>query len=190
MFFKKLFFLLFLLFFYKISFSQGALIYGEKHFYTILTPDSWIYDRNFCREVGVPYIIFPVSEETNEIKKVYIYSIGFDRKEGSKEDIDSFIKYDTNNFLSKFPDLKIEKMNIKFTNIVKNQYLTGKYYLLKFIHSDGRYENVLYIDAKETVITIVYSAYYEENYKRYFNDFISLVNSFVFLGDNVKTNKR
>ncbi|URA09088.1 hypothetical protein [Thermospira aquatica] len=185
----KLYFLLSVLLIVNKVFSQGAVIYGEKHFYTLLTPKGWVYDKDFCRAVGVPYIIFPSSEETNEVKKIYIYSMGFDRKEGSKENIDSFVKYDTNDFLNKFPDLKIEKLNINFTNIVKNQYLSGKYYIFKFTYPDGRYENVLYIDAKETVVTIVYSAYYEENYRKYFNDFLSLVNSFIFLGNEVRKSK-
>lgn len=181
-----LFILIFTAGLFSLSYSEVALIYGNKHLFSISTPDDWIFDRELANQIGLPHFIFPSSEIDSEEKKIFIYAIGADRPEGSKRTIHDFINYDTNNFLSRIPNLKIEKENITFTNIVKNDFLSGLYYVYRFIFPTGRYECVVYIDAIETVVTIVYSADNLENFDKYYKDFIYVVNSFDFLGRNVK----
>ncbi|MCX7821664.1 MAG: hypothetical protein N2258_08345, partial [Brevinematales bacterium] len=150
----KRFFLIFLILAAPLFSTEDdrlvCMIYGQKHLFSVITPTNWIFDRELANMIGLPHFIYPESETNPERKNVFIYARGADRKENSKEDFDSFVRNDTNYFISNVPEIKIIRENIKFTNIVKNNFLSGKYYVYKFIFPDGRYESVVYIDAIET----------------------------------------
>lgn len=162
--------------------SQIAIIYGTKHLYSILTPDHWILDRNLAKQIGLPHLIYPDSETNIKQKRNFIYSRGVDRPDGSDVSIDDFIIGDIKHFKKDIPEIKITKLDTVFTNIVKNNFLSGKYYFYKFIYPNGRYENVLYIDATETIVTIIYSTDSKKSHDKYYNDFLYLIDSFTFLG--------
>lgn len=164
--------------------SQATkLIYGEKHVFTVNVPANWINDSTAEQDSGIPFLIKPDNDE--DWNKVYLYAIGFDKPENSNEDIKTFVKNDTKNYKNNYPGIKINKIDINFDNIKNSTTLSGKYYINEFSNFDNTYkEIVVYIEFTQGVGTIVFSTTSKEVFEKYYNDFISLVNSFHFIADS------
>ena len=167
--------------------NDGAIIHGQKHFFSIAMPAGWVFNKKACQEYGLPHLIQP-KDRINEIQTC-IYANGFDRKEGSNLTINDFIRDEQISFKNKAPFVKINKLNITFSNIQKTKLLSGNYCIYELTGFPNKYkELIIYIDAIETVCTIVFSTKTEEDYNKYYQDYISIVKSFRFLGRNVNTN--
>ncbi|NPV38756.1 hypothetical protein BREVNS_1874 [Brevinematales bacterium NS] len=182
---KKGFFLLATAFLVSLVYgeeTETALIYGKRHFFSVGTPEGWIVDTSGASE-GIPHFAYPVIyTNIRSLMPVYIYARGGDNPTGKTNNLEEFIDGDTNFFLKTYPGVIIQPRKIEFKNIRKTEYLTGRYEVLDFLYPQGEHETVVYIDAGETVVTIVYMARKKELYEKYYNDFLFVVNSFVFLG--------
>lgn len=162
--------------------TETALIYGKRHFFSVGTPEGWIVDTSWASE-GLPHITYPIIyTNIDSVLPVYIYARGGDNPYGETNNLDKFIDGDTNSFIENYPGVIIRPLRIEFKNIRKTEYLTGRYVVLDFLYPQGEHETVVYIDAGETVVTIVYMARKKELYEKYYKDFLFVVNSFVFLG--------
>lgn len=161
-------------------FAQGNLIYGKKHFYTIVTPKNWIK----VNHPQIPYLIFPENEGNN---MTYIYSVGQDFNTNTS--IQNWIKGNNEYVKSKFSGIKVNYKNVELNNIKKGNGLTGKYKIVEYIYPNKKIENILVIEAKYSIVTIVYSAINKKVFNKYYNDYEYLINSFRFLTDKIQTNE-
>jgi|GEM_PF-4963275 len=167
--------------------DDAAIIHGKRFFFSIEMPNGWIFNKQICKQYGLPHFIQP-NNRINEIQ-TYIYANGFDRPEGSNLTINDFIKDEQKGFLNKAPNVKINKVNIVFSNIQKTALLSGDYYIYELTGFSNKYkEIIIYIDAVETVCTIVFSSKTKDDYDKFYPNFVSIVKSFRFLGRNVHTN--
>lgn len=68
-------------------------VYGEKHIFTVETPDGWINDKEFAQKIGL--VCFFYAKEDSQVKqKSYIYANGID-KAVPEETMDGFIESDS-----------------------------------------------------------------------------------------------
>src|SRR5688572_8413238 len=154
-------------------------VYGDKHIFTIETPEGWINDKESAQKIGLVNFFY-TKGDTSVKQKCYIYANGYD-KAAMNETLERFIKGDLETYRKKYPDYKYEIVNIGFTGGVKN----GKLY--SFSNLKDRYkEEVLYAETESTIIVFSFSATTEKDYKNYQSVFDAFVKSFKYRGDNPK----
>jgi hypothetical protein len=154
-------------------------VYGDKHIFTIETPEGWINDKDNAKKIGLVNFFY-VRADSLIKQKSYLYANGYD-KAATNETLEGFIKGDLETYHKKYPDYKYEIVNIEFTGGVKN----GKLY--SFSNLKDRYkEEVLYAETESTIIVFSFSATTEKDYKNYQSVFDAFVKSFNYRGDNPK----
>jgi hypothetical protein len=162
--------------------DSGAtkMIYGEKHVFTVITPANWVTDTDAEMQSGIPYLIRP--DNAADWNNVYIYALGFDKPDNSRETIKTFVAGDVKDFKRNHPGIKIKKLDFQFENIKNSKTLSGKYFIHEFSSFDDTYKEItVYIEFPQGVGTLVFSAKTQEAYEEYFNAFIGLVHSFQFI---------
>ena len=164
--------------------EEPAIIYGDAHVFTVVTPSGWTLDREVAKQNGLVHMIYPSSE--SGLIENYIYAIGWGR-DSANENIEKFIEADIKQFKDLFPEIKDTDLKIQSTQ-KSNQYLTGKRKLIKFTNfpkSSGKYaESIFYCEANKSIITITFSSHTSDSYDKYFLAYQAVINSFNFISDN------
>ena len=168
---------------FQLTFSQSEnqpeinVVYGDKHIFTIETPDNWINDKDAAQTIGL--VCFFYSKADSLVKhKSHFYANGID-KETPDETLDKFIDEDIKTFKKKYPDLEYETFEVGFTGGVKN----GK--LFSFSNLTDRFkEEVLYGETESTILIFVFSAMTQSDYEKYQPVFDKFINSFNYRGNN------
>lgn len=154
-------------------------VYGEKHIFTIETPDGWTNDKESAQKVGLVCFFYPKSE-IGKSHLNYCYANGYD-KENTNEKLVDFISGDLEKFKKQYPDLTYEKTAIEITGGLRNAVLYS------FSNLTDRFkEEVLYSDTEDSFIIFSFSAKTEEDYKNYQPIFDGLISSFKYRGNNPK----
>jgi len=154
-------------------------IYGEKHIFTIETPENWVNDRDYAQKIGLVCFFYPKDEKARK-QKNYFFANGID-KESSNETLDSFIKDDLKNFRQKYPDFKFDKIRVAFTGGLKDGVLYS------FSNLTDRYkEEVLYGKTEDTFLIFSFAAMTKEDYEKYQPVFDRFIASFNYRGNNPK----
>jgi hypothetical protein len=154
-------------------------VYGDKHIFTIETPEGWVNDKEAAQQVGLVCFFYPKSE-LNKNHLNYCYVFGYDKKT-SDETLENFIKGDLEKFHEKYSDYTYEKIPVNITGELKNCVL---YSFSKL--TDRFKEEVLYSETDETFIIFSFSAQTENDYKNFQQIFNSLISSFKYRGNNPK----
>lgn len=159
--------------------SELNVVYGDKHIFTIETPEGWINDKKNAQKIGLVNFFYAKSDASIK-QKSYMYANGYD-KDTVNYSLEEFIKGDLETYQKKYPDYKYEIVKIAFTGGVRN----GKLY--SFSNLKDRYkEEVLYAETESTIIVFSFSATIEKDYKNYQSVFDAFVKSFNYRGGNPK----
>jgi len=154
-------------------------VYGEKHIFTIETPDNWINDKDFAQKIGLVCFFYPKNEKDKSGKN-YFYANGID-KENAEENLADFIEADLEQFRNKYPDMTFETTAVEFSGELRNGVLYS------FSNLKDRYkEEVLYVETDDSFLIFSFAALTSEDYDKYqivFDDFVA---SFNFRGNNPK----
>lgn len=162
-----------------ISKKGYSLIYGRRHFFSVVTPEGWRRGRH----PKLPYIIIPAEKRK---KKTYIYAAGADCPDGEKMiSVEQWTRNNTKQLEERFPGLEVEEMTDEFVNLSKQDGLTGKYILTKYKYPDKHIECLLTIEAERTIITLVFSAKDKDGFDRFYPDYVRLIKSFSYGGSDV-----
>ena len=154
-------------------------VYGERHIFTIETPQEWINDKKYAEQIGLVNFFY-ASADSSVKQKSYMYAMGYD-KDRLNSGLEEFIQGDLESYRKKYPGFISEKGNIQFTGGVKN----GKLY--SFSNLNDRYaEEVLYAETESTIIVFVFSATTENNYLNYQSVFDLFIQSFNYRGNDPK----
>jgi hypothetical protein len=152
-------------------------VYGDKHIFTIETPNGWINDKESAQSIGLVCFFYPKSE-INKSHFNYCYAIGYD-KESPNERLDDFIKGDLDKFRKKYPDFNFEKIQVEVTGGIRNGVLYS------FSNLTDRFkEEVLYSETDDSFIIFSFSAKTEDDFKNYLPIFDGLISSFNYRGNN------
>jgi hypothetical protein len=154
-------------------------VYGDKHIFTLETPNDWINDKESAQNAGLVCFFYP-KIEINKQHLNYCYAIGYD-KETSSESLDDFIKGDLEKFKKKYPGLTFEITKVGITGGLRNAVM------YTFSNLTDRFkEEVLYSETDESFIVFSFSAKTEKDYKDYQPVFDGLISSFQYRGNNPK----
>ncbi len=154
-------------------------VYGDKHIFTIETPEGWFNDKASGQTIGLVNFFY-AKADSSVTEKSYIYAMGYD-KDKLNSNLEEFIKGDLDTYRKKYPDYKYEIVKIELSGGVKN----GKLY--SFSNLKDRYkEEVLYAETESTIIVFSFSAQTETDYKKYQSVFDKFIQSFNYRGDNPK----
>ncbi|QQS50997.1 MAG: hypothetical protein IPM71_15705 [Bacteroidota bacterium] len=169
----------------QYSFGQNEkspeinVVYGDKHIFTIETPNGWINDKESAQTIGLVCFFYPKTE-IGKSHFNYCYANGYDKVK-SDESLFDFIKGDLDKFNKKYPDFTYNKLPIEITGGLRNAVLYS------FSNLPDRYrEEVLYSETDDSFIIFSFSAKTEEDYKAYQPIFDGLIASFNYRGNNPK----
>lgn len=154
-------------------------VYGDKHIFTIETPEGWLNDKVFAQKIGLVNFFYARKDSLLQ-QKSYMYANGYD-KVPVGQTLEDFINSDIENYRKKYPDFKSEKINVGISGGIKN----GQMYSFSNLH-DRFKEEVVYLETEETVIVFSFSAMTESHYKQYRSVFDDFLNSFKYRGNNPK----
>jgi hypothetical protein len=134
-------------------------VYGDKHIFTIETPEGWVNDKENAKKIGLVNFFYPKLNGSAK-QRSYMYA----------------------NYQKKYPGYKYEIVKITFSGGVKD----GKLY--SFSNLKDRYkEEVLFAETESSIFVFSFSATNEKDYSKYQSVFDTFVKSFKYRGDNPKT---
>lgn len=160
-----------------INQPETNVVYGDKHIFTIETPDNWINDKVSAQKIGLVCFFYP-KLETEKKKKNYIYANGID-KDSPNENLKDFIEGDLKKFRKKYPDFTFEIIAVDFTGGLRN----GTLYSFSNL-TDRFKEEVLYGETDDSFLIFSFAAMTSEDYKKYQPVFDRFITSFNYRGNN------
>jgi hypothetical protein len=170
--------ILFYLAFITYSNGQSKMLVGEKHTIFAEIPNNWL-------EVpDGPVAFFIKPNEKNISDKTYIYLIGHDYE--STPDLDNWIEVENKYQNDNSNGLKIDKLDFKFENIKKDNFLTGRYKIITYDYEDKSRQITLVIECKSTIVILVLNAINITESDRYLNAFKEIANSIKILSTKLK----
>lgn len=150
---------------------------GSKHMILLEIPKNWIQAEND----QIPFLIKP--DEKNSSDNTYMYVYGLDYQ--SEPDLKLWIEGNSSELKTNIPEIKINKLNIIFENLKKDNFLTGRYEIVNYIYPNLKEEALLVIESKTTIITAVLAAKNHAEFDKYLNSFKELINSIKIKAANV-----
>ncbi len=165
------------------SFGQAQaevnVIYGEKHIFTVLTPEGWVNDKEAASKIGLVSLMYS-SADKNKTPKSHMYAKGYDKDKNNKN-LKSFLNGDIANFRKKYPNLSYEQIEIGKTGAIIDATM------LSFSNLEDRYkEEVIYLETEFSVLVFVFSTFSGHDYINYQPIFDQFVASFNYRGSNPK----
>lgn len=161
-----------ILFFILTSFNisaQTKMLTGYKHLVILNIPKNWLQ----VETNEIPFLIKP--DEKNVSDNTYMYVYGLDYE--TSPDLNLWIEGNNGSLKSEIPEIKISELELKFENLKKDNFLTGRYKAVSYVYPDSKEEVLLVIESKTTIITAVLSAKDNTEFKQYLDSFKELVNS-------------
>ncbi len=155
-------------------------IYGDHHIFTIETPTNWINDKTAAQTIDLTNFFY-CADDRDKAQKSHMYTNGID-KANEAENLESFVEGDIAAFKKKYPDAEYSVLDGEHNPPIVNSII------LSFENLHDRYkEEVVYLETKETIIVLCFSAYSEDDYMKYADVFDSeFVGSFAYRGNNPK----
>lgn len=163
------------------SFGQAQLemnvIYGDRHIFTISTPEGWVNDKEAAARIGLVSFFYN-KEDIDKNPKSHMYAMGYDKDEKNK-DLKSFVNGDIANFKKRYPNLTYEQIETgKSGAIIDTQMLSSS-------NLEDRYkEEVVYLETEFSILVFVFSTFSEQDYLNYQPVFDQFMGSFNYRGNN------
>ena len=155
------------------TFAQSKMIVGQNHTIFAEIPNKWVQAEN----EQLPFFIKP--DETNVSPSTYMYVYGIDYN--INPEIEKWISGNNENLKSNYPEIIIETKKLTFKNLSESKYYTGKSQQITYEYPDKRKENILVIECKNSIITVVLSAENETKFEEYQKGFLELCTSIKIL---------
>lgn len=155
------------------------IIYGDKHIFTINTPEGWVNDKEAASKIGLVSFFYALSDMNKEPRS-HMYAMGYDKDDGNK-DLKSFVNGDIANFKKKYPKLTYEELKVGKSGGVIDATL------LSYSNLGDRYKvEVVYLETEFSILVFVFATFSELDYKNYTPVFDEWIRSFNYRGSNPK----
>lgn len=153
-------------------------VYGDRHIFTIETPDGWVNDKEYAQSIGLVDVFYAKSD-SRKGKKSYMYAQGYDKDPG--ETLVTFVKNDLKSFRKKYPDFKYDSTRVDAPEPI----LDAK--MLSFSNLKDRYkEEVVYMETADNIIVFSFAAFTASDYEAYTPVFDKFLSSFIYRGNDPK----
>jgi hypothetical protein len=174
-----------LLFFFLVStsFAQtdssdggGGIVYGSDHAFIISAPKGWVLDNSSGVSQGLYAVFYPKGGSWEQSPAV-MYANTASRKSKDNETVVKLIEYDSNQFKSNHPEVKIGDLPSLRTKNEKSAIVKTFAYT--------QYEAVAYIEEETIIAMIVLTTRTEEQFNNALPAFRELVSSYLFITKDV-----
>jgi len=164
--------------------KEPAIIYGKNHVFSVKAPDGWVYDSDTAKKFGLVHLIYPKSEP--KPIRTYMYAYGW-APNSEPFILSEFINKDIETYRKRYGDkVKFEIRDVSLP--ADSEFLTGKIKQVDFTNIPdefGKYsERVIFIEARNSIVLLVFSFRSKEEESKYANDYMYIVKSFDFLGED------
>lgn len=159
---------------------EAGIVYGPKAAYKIDAPKNWVLDNISGQSSGLPCVLY-INGYTWEDSPVIMYA-----KIASQTftDIDKFIAFAIKEFKKEDPKFYFKE----FKNGKRNGY---KYVIMNYRGGPyNSYERVFYIQMKNAVGYVVFSARNENDFNKYSEVIFDIVNSFQYKPEFINFKKK
>ena len=160
---------LFTIAFLNTAAAQMQMLYGKNHAIFAMIPEKWQLNEN----KEIPFFLKPERAEVNPMTYMYVLGIDYETTPVAKDWVAANNEY----LLKKMPEVKIKSTKVKFSNLKRNGYLTGKYEAVTYAYPNDRKEIILAIECEKTIVSVVLSAKDATEFKKLYKDFKELVKS-------------
>jgi hypothetical protein len=176
---SKIYFILFIITM-SINYSkaQTKMIVSKKHTILANIPKNWVQ----VQDGPVPFFIVP--DENNVSDKTYIYVFGNDYE--TAPEINNWIEIENQYQIENNKGVKIGEVELKFENIQKDNFLTGKYKVITYDYLDKSRQITLVIECKTTIVIVVLNTIDEDEKNKYMKHFIDISKTIKIMGSTVK----
>lgn len=159
--------------------SPVNVLYGDKHIFTINTPEGWVNDKEAASKINLVSFFYSLSD-ADKNPKSHMYAMGYDKDESNK-DLKTFVNGDIASFKKKYPNLTYEEVQVgKSGGIIDAT-------MLSFSNLGDRYkEEVIYLETDFSILVFVFATFSETDYKNYEPIFTEWIRSFNYRGSDPK----
>ena len=160
------------------TFGQSKMIVGQNHTIFVEIPNKWIQVEN----EQLPFFIKPDEINVSPSTYMYVYGIDYD----INPEIEKWVAGNNEYLKSNFPEIIIGTKELTFKNLNDSEYYTGKSKVITYEYPDKRKENILVIECKNSIITVVLSAENSEKLDEYSKALLELGNSIQIMETELK----
>ncbi|MBZ4037180.1 hypothetical protein K6T82_20640 [Flavobacterium sp. 17A] len=115
----------FILAVFNIS-AQTKMLTGHKHLVILNIPKNWIQVEND----QLPFLIKPDEKNISDNTYMYVYALDYE----SAPDLNLWIEGNNTSLKNQIPEIKIDELELKFKNLKKDNFLTGRYKAVNYIY--------------------------------------------------------
>ncbi|MCK5853423.1 hypothetical protein KAH27_10385 [bacterium] len=175
---KTLVFLLSILLTYTILQAQSAkegefesgIVFGPKGAFQISAPEDWILNNKIGQKMGLHCVLYIDGFTWNNSPVIMYAKIA----SPEYEKIDKFLEFAIEAFVKEDPEFKHKEFKIAKID-------GQKYIIMDYIGGPYKsYERVGYIQMEKAVAFVVFSARNEEDFKKYADAILEIVESFEY----------
>lgn len=164
--------------FSQASNPETNIVYGDHYIFTINTPEGWINDKALAVKTGLTNFFYSKTDVDKKYK-TYMYAHGYDKDQDYN--LEDFVEADLEKFKSKYKNLAYDSITSGATGPILNTLM------LRFYNMDDRYkEEVVYMETREAILILSFTAFTEQEYITYQNAFDEFISSFMYRGNNPK----
>lgn len=164
--------------------NNSGLVYGPNHSYFLTAPSGWVLDNESGLQEGLMAVFYPKGETWADAETV-MYTTFSSYDTTKKEDVYVMIKYDSVQFTTNAPKIKIIKQKPIKMGKTKKTALIYDY----LDEENKNFERVAYIGEKKGVAMIIITSRSNAGLQKNIKKFESLLKTYRFLTDNVSLPK-
>jgi len=154
----------------------GGIVYGSNHAFIISAPKGWVLDNSSGVSQGLYAVFYPKGGSWEQSPAV-MFANTASRKSKDNETVTKLIEYDSNQFKSNHPEVKIGDLLSLRTKKEKSAIVKTFAYT--------QYEAVAYIEEETIIAMIVLTTRTEEQFNNALPAFRELVSSYLFITKDV-----
>ena len=163
--------------------GNTGIVYGDNHVFSVSAPEGWVLDTEALAGRGVHAVFYEKGFTFQDAPSI-IYANVVQLDSVHNKDLEGVIQGDIDKFKKDSPEIIIKDGKPIETSEGKNKAVIRSF----FDESYGTWEAVGYIPEEEIVVIIVLNAISMKEYEKSLDAFKSVVESYLFLGVELKMN--
>jgi hypothetical protein len=161
--------------------SQSGILYGKEFAYALSAPPGWVMDDATGRAQGMSAVFYRRGESWDKGDAVMYANVAAKVK-GQDDTLEKVIKYDIEQTKKNNPDTTAQRVQPLPTKDGRKAVT----YAFSMAGTGASREKLAYIDTPKVVVMLALTGHSDTAYNQALPDFARLVNSFVFMTNNVQ----
>lgn len=154
--------------------------YGKGFWFSFCAPKEWIVDNSIARDQGINAVVYPAASSWDSARQsgTFMY-YSTSQKKGESSDVSQMMATDAAEVMHRVQSAVVKKgepIQVGGISVPVQLFAPGGF---------DRFEAVAYIDSPNVIIMFVMSSNGEDTFKRDYESFVRLVQSYKFQGTEV-----